>query len=114
MAILTLKNRYAGKPFEGRFDGQPYVITDTLAVPDNIAYHLKRQSIIKDNPITGESDFRLCILEIDGDMEPILELPVETLDRTDMDFPKTKLIQGTRTPAPQRSQRFGTLEVGKG
>ena len=111
--ILTLKNRFPGKPFEGRFDGQPYTVSDTLAVPDYIAYHLKRHSIVKDNPVTGEADYQLCILEIDGDVEPLLEIPAESLDRQDMDYPKTKLVPGPRTPAPRRAERFGALEVGK-
>lgn len=112
MAILTLKNRYPAEPFIGRFDGQPYVVTDTLAVPDHVAFHLKKQSIVKDNPVTGEATYRLCILERDGDMEPLEELPAESLDRQDMDFPKAILVKGVKTPAPQRAERFGSLEVG--
>ena len=114
MAILTVKNRYPAEAFIGRFDGQRYEVKDRLAVPDYVAHHLKRQSIVRDNPVTGESVYRLSIVELDGD-QPVLDaLPVETLDRTDMEFPKAKLIPGVKTPVSPPRESFGTLVLDKG
>jgi len=109
LAILTLKNRYPAEAFDGRFDGQRYIVKDKLAVPDYVAHHLKKQSIVRDNPVTGENEYRLSIVEIDGDQPMLDSLPVETLDRTDMDFPKAKLIPGVKTPVPQQRESFGSL-----
>jgi hypothetical protein len=112
MAIFTIKNRYAAEPFVGMYDGQEYVVKDTLAVPDYVAHHLKRQSIIRDNPVTGDNDYRLAILELDGEPEPVTELPIETLDRSDMDMPKTVLRQtGIRHAQPMRKATFGSLDI---
>ena len=109
MAILTVKNRYR-EPFVGMWDGETYEVKDTLAVPDYVAIHLKRQSIIRDNPVNpGMNDYRLGIVE-NGDPTDMLEtLPLESLDRTDMDdFRKVVLKpSGIRStiPAPKGGQR---------
>jgi hypothetical protein len=85
MAILTVKNRWH-EPFIGMFDGETYVVKDTLAVPEHIALHLKRQSIIRDNPVNpGTNDYRLGIVERNDVLTPLSEIPAESLDRTDMD-----------------------------
>lgn len=102
--IYTLKNRYR-EPFTGMFDGQLYTVSDTLAVPDFVALHLKNQAVIKDNPITGERQFRLAILELNDPVESLDALPVETLDRSDMDMPKVRIVPThIRTAAPQKSE----------
>lgn len=106
--MLTVKNRYR-EPFIGMFDGQEYVVVDTATLPDHVAQHLKRQSIIRDNPITGDNDYQLGIVENEDPLEPILELPAETFDRSDTDYPKSKVIpSGIRMGRP--APRTGTGE----
>lgn len=102
MAILTVKNRWH-EPFVGMWDGETYTVKDTLAVPDYVAYHLKKQSIIRDNPINpGVNEYRLGIVEKGDDVTPLKELPVESLDRTDMDEFRKVVIKpsGVRSTAP--------------
>lgn len=112
MSILTVKNRFKAEPFVGMWDGQTYTVTDTLAVPDYVAFHLKKQSIIKDNPVTGDNEYRLAIVELGEDDSPVEELPVETLDRSDMDYPRAKIIQsGVKSTRPERKQSFGSLDM---
>ena len=111
MAILTVKNRYR-EPYIGVFDGQTYVIEDTLTVPDYVAYHLKRKSVCKDNPVDpGANVYRLAILEKGDDDSPLDEIPVEAMDRTDMnEFQKVKIVgSGARPGRPERRERFGTI-----
>ena len=85
MAILTVKNRWH-EPFIGMWNGETYKVVDTLAVPDYVALHLKKQSIIRDNPINaGSNEYSLGIVEQGDDVTPLKELPVESLDRSDMD-----------------------------
>lgn len=106
MAIFTLKNRSTDRPFEGMYDGEQYVIppAGTMAVIDAVAFHLKRQSILKDNPIDPKSnEYQLGIVERDDDVTPIHgEAPIETLDRSDMDsFRKVEYRKsGARPAAP--------------
>lgn len=112
MAILTVKNRYAAEPFVGMFDGQTYVIKDTLAVPDYVAFHLRRQSICRDNPANpGANVYRLAILERGEDDSPIEEIPVESMDRTDMnEFTKVKIVgSNVRNTRPERKDRFSSI-----
>ena len=109
MAILTVKNRYK-EPFTGMWDGETYKVVDTLAVPDYIAFHLKKQSIIRDNPVNpGMNDYQLGIVEKGDNVEPLEDLPLEALDRSDMeDFRKVILKpSGIRStiPAPKGGQR---------
>ena len=102
MAILTVKNRWH-EPFIGMFDGETYEVKDTLAVPEHIAYHLKKQSIIRDNPINaGSNEYRLAIIEKGDDQTPLTVLPQESLDRTDMDEFRKVVIKpsGIRSSAP--------------
>lgn len=108
--IYTLKNRYK-EPFEGMFDGERYIVRDTLAVPDFIALHIKNQSIIRDNPITGERAFSLAIPELGDDESPIAELPVETLDRSDMDMPKVKYVKSNIRNAVPMHKEFSDRGV---
>jgi len=105
MAILTVKNRWS-EPFVGMFDGETYTVVDTLAVPDYVAYHLKKQSIIRDNPVNaGSNEYRLGIVEKNDDVSPLVSLPLESLDRTDMDEFRKVVIKpsGIRqsVPAPK-------------
>jgi hypothetical protein len=113
MAILTVKNRYAAEPFVGMFDGQTYVVKDTLAVPDYVAFHLKKQSVVKDNPATGNNEYRLAILERGDDDSPLAELPIEAMDRTDMnEFQKVKYVgTGIKSTRPEQRARFGSIEI---
>lgn len=102
MAIYTLKNRFPGTPYEGQFDGQTYTVEDTLALPDYIALHLRNHAVIRDNPVTGEREYRLGIVELRDDVSPLAELPMEALDRSDMDFPKATIIRNPqRVPRPE-------------
>ena len=92
MAILTVHNRYHEK-FVGMFDGQIYEIGEKdMAFPDYIARHLKRQSIFRDNPITGDNLYQLAVLEDGDDVAPIEVKPEESFDRSDTDYPKSKII----------------------
>ena len=110
MELLTVRNRYPAQPFVGRYDGQEYVVKDTLTVPDNVARHLQGQSVVRDNPITGEREYRLAIVETDGPMDNLESLPIETLDRTDFDvFRKVQIVDLKANkpvpPAPRGSGR---------
>ena len=113
MAILTVKNRYASQPFVGMFDGQDYTVADTLVLPDYVARHLRKQSVATDNPITGERTYRLAVIEDGDDDSPLEALPLESLDRTDMDLRKVVLVPSRlKAPPPTPRSTFGALEVG--
>lgn len=101
MVIYTVKNRWS-EPFVGMFDGQVYTVVDELKVPDYIAHHLKKQSVIRDNPITSANEYQLGIVELNDTVAPLAEKPLESLDRTDMDeFRKVVLKpSGIRSNAP--------------
>ena len=115
MAILTVYNRYRSEPFVGMHDGQEYVIPDKLALLDYIARHLKKQSILKRNPVTGEELYRLAIIE-DGDEDSEIKmLPKESLDRTDMDMPDVEYVtirNPAPKPVPRGSGRFDSIKTG--
>ncbi len=117
MNLFTVRNRYPATPFVGMYDGHKYVVKDTLTVPDYVAQHLQQQSVIRDNPITGEREFRLAILEVDGPMEDLERLPVESLDRTDFDvFRKVEymdLKSNKPIPPAQRGSGRDTTIVTK-
>lgn len=105
MVLLTVKNRWH-EPFVGMFDGQVYRVEDVLTVPDYIAIHLKRQSIIRDNPVNaGANEYRLAIVEWNDNSEPLTQLPAESLDRTDLNEFRKVIIKssGVRQsiPAPR-------------
>ena len=104
MQVLTVRNRH-NKPFTGVYDGVKYTIPEhgQMTLLRDIAIHLKQQSIFKSNPISGEKEYRLAIVE-DGDEDtPLDSLPQETLDRTDMDLNKTKIVVvGNRPAVPVR------------
>jgi hypothetical protein len=75
------------------FDGQIYEIGEKdMAFPDYIATHLKRQSIFRDNPITGDNLYQLAILELGDDASTIEVKPEEAFDRSDTDHPRSKII----------------------
>lgn len=67
------------------FDGVPYQFEpgQELTLPDLVARHLRKRSLIKDNPITGEGVFALARKGID----PLdtISRDGELLDRTDME-----------------------------
>ena len=114
VAIYTLKNRFAGQPYQGQFDGQLYTVKDTLSVPDYIALHLRNHALIRDNPVSGEREYRLGIVELGDDVSPIEELPVEVLDRSDMDFRKVRILQtNQRTAAPASRAGGGAVMTAK-
>jgi hypothetical protein len=111
MAILTLKNRYR-EPFVGMYDGVEYTVDDTLAVPDYVAQHLKRQSIYRDNPVTGNNDYRLGILELGDPVDEVVEIPADPFDRSDTDHPKVKYIAtGIRSSRPAQREGTGQSQV---
>lgn len=101
MAIVTLKNRWR-ETFVGQYDGKEYEVVDQLLVPDYIGRHLKRQSIVRDNPVFPSANmYQLGIVEEGDDVSPITEKPAESMDRTDMEMSKTKIIpSGVRPYAP--------------
>ena len=110
MAIFTLKNRSTDRPFVGMFDGETYTIEPdgTMAVVDTVAFHLKRQSILKDNPIDPRVNvYQLGIVEKKDELSPLKgEAPIESLDRSDMDdFRKVEYRKSNARPAapPQRA-----------
>lgn len=119
MKILTVVNRLKGIPFSGMYDGQTYEVEDKLAVPDHVAFHLKRQSIYRDNPIDpSRNEYRLYIEGVDEPpQEKLTELPLETLDRSDMD-PRAQKVQilsvpGARPAAPARKAGGAFLDLGE-
>ena len=97
MKLLTVRNRFPSKTFVGMFDGEKYEVKDTAVVPETVAYHLKKQSVIRDNPVTGEQEYRLNIVEEDGPGEDLESLPVESLDRSD--FPTLRKVEYLQTNA---------------
>ena len=100
MTLLTLKNRYVHGPFVGMHNGIEYTVKDTITLPDFIARHLKDRSMIRDNPITGEKDYQLGIVEAGDNVSPLETIPAETLDRTDFDsFRKVKIVPSGIRPA---------------
>lgn len=115
MKVYTVKNRTA-VPFTGMFDGVVYEVpaAGTLALPDFIAFHMKRQSVCRLNPVSGEATFRLAIVELGDEDDPIGEIPEELLDRTDMDLSKTRILKMNNRPAvPQRREAAGSAITSK-
>ena len=117
MAILTLKNRSTDREFVGMFNGEQYTIkpNETLAVVDAVAFHLKRQSILKDNPIDPRAnDYQLGIVERGDVVDPIQgDAPIETLDRSDMDsFRKVEYRKSGARPAAPAPKGVVTTAVG--
>jgi len=87
------------------FDGQEYVVADRLSVPSHVARHLQGQSVVRDNPITGEREYRLAIVEEEGEKEDLVALPSESLDRSDYDsFRKVEYVT-TKSPIPRPAPR---------
>jgi hypothetical protein len=74
------------EPLIVAFDGQHYTFLpgEEMALPDEVARHLRKRSLIRDNPITGEGVFALAIKGLE-DTECIGGKPVELLDRSDME-----------------------------
>ena len=105
MDVLTLRNRYPEKPFVGMYDGKTYTVTDRLTLPEFVARHIHNRSMIRDNPISGEREFSLAIVEEEGEMENLAALPTETLDRSDFDSLRKVEILDMRNPVipPQRT-----------
>ena len=117
MAIFTLKNRSTDRPFVGMYDGEQYTIApaSTLSVTDNVAYHLKRQSILKDNPIDPRAnEYQLAIVEKNDEASPLSgEAPVESFDRSDMDdFRKVEYRKSGARPAAPVARAPVTTGVG--
>ncbi len=114
--MLTVKNRLK-EPFVGMYDGQTYEVKTTLTLPDAVAWHLKNQSIYRENPISGEREFRLAIVEREEDDSPLSfeDLPIETLDRSDTDFPKVqyKNMKNRTVPEQRGSGRLDSTPISK-
>ena len=54
----------------------------------------------------------ISIVELDEDASPVLELPIEVLDHSDMDYPKVKIVQsGVKATRPERKESFGSLDL---
>lgn len=105
MAIKTLVNRYRGEPYTGMFAGEPYEIRTTLAVPDYVAYHLRDHSVVKDNPVNPAANVYRLGIEGEDDCSLIDELPMEALDRSDMDtFTKVQYLQRRGQPLPPQAR----------
>ena len=101
MAVYNIKNRYK-EDFHGKYDGVSYNIPAGKTVPllDYVALHLRNQSVIKDNPVTGEREFKLAIVELGDDDSPLTEIPIESMDRTDMDLRKVRIVDLRSKPIP--------------
>lgn len=115
--MLTVKNRHT-ETFVGMYDGQRYPIKPgtTLTLPDFVARHIRNQSVYLENPVTGERHFRLAIVEEGDDDSPLDELPIESLDRTDMALNKVVHVKTNARPAPPErrgSWRFDSLPITK-
>lgn len=113
MAIVTVHNRFR-EPFVGMWDGQVYEVgAKDVAFPDYIARHLRRQSIFRENPVTGETLYQLAVLEDGDDTSPIEEKPVDPFDRSDTEYPKSKVISSGVNRVP-RAPREGSGMAGAG
>jgi hypothetical protein len=111
--LLTVKNR-CQESVVGMYNGVVYEVKTTMTVPAHIARHLKHQSVYSDNPVTGERKFRLAIVEDGDDDSPLGELPLDSLDRTDMEMPNVEYKgSGVKTgmPAQRGSGRFDSITV---
>ena len=88
----TLVNRLDEK-LEVMFDGIPYEFEPygEVTLPDLVARHLRKRSLIKDNPVTGQGVFALARKGIDP-TEPVAR-DGELLDRTDMEVKKVELVR---------------------
>jgi hypothetical protein len=97
------------------YDGQRYELVPgkEYTLPDYVAHHLKKHSIYRDNPITGEQEYRVSILEEGDSTETVDEIPRESLDRADMDMPNVNYQPtGIKTAVPQNRgvvERLGSL-----
>lgn len=115
--IVAVVNRYKDTPFVGMWDGQTYTVEDELLVEDYVGAHLKKQSIVRDNPYDpSDNQYRLWIKGVDEDPGPLEELPVESLVRDDGDprWKKTTIIRTSARPAaPVHRETFGALDVGQ-
>lgn len=113
MAILIVHNRHRDK-FVGMFDGQVYEVGEKdVAFPDYIARHLRGQSILKDNPVTGDRLYQLAVIEDGDDVSPIEEKPEDPFDRSDTDWPKSKVIP-SGVNRVSRAPREGSGQSGAG
>lgn len=110
MVVYQVKNRYK-ETFRGKFDGVSYEVpgNGSAHLPDFIATHIRNQSVIKDNPVTGEREFRLAIVELGDDDSPLLELPLEVMDRTDMELRKVKIVDLRSRPIPPARHATGIM-----
>jgi hypothetical protein len=110
--ILTVQNRFS-EPFIGRYDGKEYTVVTTLVLPAVVARHLKKQSIIRDNPVVPSlNEFRLGIIEDGDDVSPLDALPQESMDRSDTDYPKSKIVpSGVRQGASAPRSGSGSTQV---
>jgi hypothetical protein len=74
------------------FDGVPYSFEpgQELTLPDDVARHLRKRSLISDNPVTGVGVFALAIKGIESE-DPVTR-PMEILDREGTDLPKVQYV----------------------
>ena len=110
--ILTVHNRYR-EPFVGRYDGKEYTVVDKLVLPAVVARHLKKQSIIRDNPVVPSlNEFQLGIVEDGDDVSPLDVKPQESMDRSDTDYPRSKIVpSGVRQGGSAPRDGAGTTQV---
>mgnify|MGYP001566626560 FL=1 len=111
MDVLTLRNRFPETPFIGMYDGKTYVVKDRLTLPVEVARHVHNRSVIRDNPVTGEREYRLAIVEEEGDLENLTALPAETLDRSDFDSLRKVEIIDMRNPVVPPARTAGGSSV---
>jgi hypothetical protein len=114
MKLLTLKNR-TSESFTGMYDGVSYTIQPGASVTllDFIALHLKNQSICRLNPVMGDAEFRLAIVEHGDDDSPLYDIPDEVLDRSDMDLHKTRIVKMGNRPAVPVHRAAGSAVTAK-
>jgi len=59
-----------------------------MTFSDDVARHLRKRSLIRDNPVTGEGVFALAI-KGEESLDPVGPMPMELLDRRNMIGDKT-------------------------
>lgn len=92
--MMTLVNML-DEQLEVLFDGTPYVFEagQELTVPEEIGRHLRKRSLLRDNPVSGKGVFALAVKGVDDQRATPTTRPVELLDRSGLLDPKARDVQ---------------------
>ena len=111
--LVTLFNRFKD-PVSAMFDGVVYTVDpgERLTLQVFVARHLRSKSVFLDNPISGEKSYKLGIVEDGDDDTPLSEVPIEALDRSDMDFSKVRIVTRNAKPVVPPKENVVNASVG--